>query len=334
MIKRLLVGLDGSHFAEGALPYAEALARASDALVTLVRVVPNLSEAPQPPPDDGEPQEREASPRVFAALLESPREDRNRRHEAEHYLDEIAAHLMGNKVRSETALGFGDPAQFIIDEALARAANLIILGTHGRSGLGRWIYGSVADQVMRHAPVPVLLVPNNSRAWPRTRPPRILVPLDGSPVANEAIGSAKELAELLGAEMTLVGAVPPPIYAYTYADMPQEIPEQLDDEQVDLHRYLEEVANDLRTTGRIVRTEVAFDSPVSAISDIARQKEIDLIVMSTHGSGGVTRLVIGSVANGVIRRVNVPVLVVRPAVNRANEAPPVANQQGHDLPMG
>ena len=318
------------------MPYVEALARASDAVVTLVRVVPNPSadSAQQPPPDDDEPEERESSPRVFAALLESPREDRNRRHEAEHYLDLIAARLVENKVRSETALGFGDPAQFIIDEAIARNVDLIILGTHGRSGLGRWIYGSVADQVTRHAHVPVLLVPNNSRAWPRTRSPRILVPLDGSPVANEAIASAKELAEVLGAEITLVGAVPPPIYAYTYTDMPQELPEQLDDEQAALHRYLEEVANDLRTTGRIVRTEVAFDAPVSAISDVAREKEIDVIVMSTHGSGGVTRLVMGSVANGVIRRANVPVVVVRPAAHRANDTPLAGDRQNHDAPVG
>src|ERR1051326_3917222 len=92
----------------------------------------------------------------------------------------------------ETTIPWGEPTDEILEQVRSARADLVVMATHGRSGLGRWLYGSVADEVLRRASVPIFLVPPGSyEPWSADRAPRILVPLDGSQLSQAALGPAR-----------------------------------------------------------------------------------------------------------------------------------------------
>lgn len=292
MNRTILTPLDGSRLAERALPYVRLLATADGARVVLLRVV---SAAVLPFGDAAD-----AQARVI--------------HEAEAYLAGIGA-TMVDQANVDTVVRVGDPGESILDEIHRRSADLVVMSTHGHSELGRLAYGSVADQVMRRSAVPVLLVPEACQSsWPVDRAPRILVPLDGSELAATVVPPTLELAELLRAEVWLVQAVVPPSYAY--ADVTAYVLYDPAADQREAHAYLDSVAAGLRAVGQMVRTIVASGFPVPTIVAEARKQGADLIAISTHGRGGVSRLVMGSVATGVVQRAPVPVLIMHPAAVR------------------
>jgi nucleotide-binding universal stress UspA family protein len=297
MFERILVPLDGSPLAEQAVPYAEALAEATGAQIILVRAVlahvfPGV-----------DPSEHQLE--VVA--------------EAERYLSAVAAGLGGRQV--ETGVFYGEPARAILAEVRIRKAQLVVMGTHGRSGLGRWLYGSVADEVLRHAQVPVMLVPSVCEYnWP-VRPGglrRILVPLDGSLHSEEALPPATELARALRAGIVLLRAVEPPARA-DGAGFTDFAPKAGLEEA---GRYLEAVARPLRDAGWKVETRKYLGAADSLIAETAREVGADAIVMATHGHGGLTRLLLGSVAAGVLHRAPAPILLVRPTAARRAEIAP------------
>src|SRR5262249_13967454 len=189
----------------------------------------------------------------------------------------------------------------------------IVLSTRGRSGLGRWLYGSVADGVMRHAGVPVLLVPAacKMRGWPIDRALRILVPLDFSALSEAVLPPATELAAPFGAEIVLLSVAPQLMNAGPYGTT--YIGYDSDADQEERRKYLEGIATGLRAAGHSVRARDAFGIVPVVIQDVAEEEGVDLIAIATHGSGGATRLLTGSVATRVVQRATVPVLVVRPA---------------------
>ncbi len=290
MYHSILVAVDGSPFAERALPFAEAITRASNAKLVIVQVVP------------------EAGPN---ATDEDVAIQADQIVQAQTHVNDLAGRI-DPRVVVETAVTVGDPPNGILEEAKERAADVIVLSTHGRSGLGRWIYGSVADEVMRHSPIPVLLVPSHAHfAWPKDRAPRVLVPLDGSHLATGAIRAADELAESIGGNLLFVQAVEP--HPPMYGDPSTFV---VIDPTVELEAaksHLEKVAADLRGKGRTVEIADVLGLAVTSIIDVARERGVDVIAMSTHGSGGLTRLVMGSIATGIIQRADVPVFIVRPA---------------------
>jgi nucleotide-binding universal stress UspA family protein len=296
-MKTLLVPLDGSELAARALPYAMTLAKAADGKLILLRGVDALK-MNQLPEQDAAAELDAAVERAKAGGVE-----------AEPYL----YHLYYDRVGS-----------LIADTARQQQADLIVMSTHGRGGFGRWIYGSVADEVLREAEVPVLLVPAGcEQPWSSDRKPCIVVPLDRSELAEAALGPATELARLLGAGLFLVHVVQLPTYAYGdgYAFSQFDAEAEL----TEAREYVEQIAGRLRASGLSVRTWTGVDSPSLAIAAMARAAEADLIVMATHGRGGLARLVLGSVATGTLQRANVPVLVVRPATVRQPTAePPLA----------
>src|SRR6185437_11936918 len=148
MVKKLVVGLDGSPLAEAALPYAEVFARANQATVVLVRVA-RVGEMPEEPAEEPAPESAPTTQTVDVSreLAVEQREV----YEAERYLHAVAERLGREGLVTETVVAVGEPAVILVEEAQTRQAELLILSTHGRSGLGRWIYGSVADQVMRRS---------------------------------------------------------------------------------------------------------------------------------------------------------------------------------------
>lgn len=317
MLNRILVGLDGSALAELSLPYVAALAGASHAEVTLVRVV---SEG-----DTLEPLE-EVNPRLLpymAVMPGTPREEsqaepRANVHAAQAYLDAVADRLRQQGIVVEPVVTAGEAADALIEEAQLHHADLIVLSTHGRSGLGRWIYGSVAESVLQRTPVPVFL----ARAWPQSRPgsPRpalssILVPLDGSALAEQALPTAAELARAMSAQLHLVRVVP-----LVFAGGMDELAAygaitsvDVEAEQRDAKLYLDAVVGRLHGEGVQAVPLVSAGQPITSIVSLAETCQAGLIVMATHGRSGLARTVAGSIALGVLHRGHLPVLLVRPA---------------------
>ena len=283
MERSIVVGLDGSAFAERALPFATAIAERSGARLVLVRA---------------------ASEETVV--------------EAHDYLRALAAPSRGVGGHGEhpavdTAAREGEPAAVLLEEGRRRGADLLVLATHGRSGLGRWRYGSVADAALRHADRPLLLVPATcDRAWPRDRAPRLLVTLDGSGFAEEALPPARTMAQHLGAEIVLLRAVGPPDSSPLSQAAGEPSPGAADGVAA-AEAYLAGIAPTLRAAARGVATCAVAGPAAATIAAVARDREADLIVMATHGRGGLARAVLGSVATGALHRADRPLLLVRPA---------------------
>jgi nucleotide-binding universal stress UspA family protein len=288
MQSTILVPLDGSVLSEHALPYAARLAQLTSARLTLCRVL-----AP--------------------SKLQTGEADLGSADEAAAYMQRVANQLMTGHMFA-TAILWGEPAAEILKQILSTRADLVVMATHGRSGLGRWLYGSVADEVLRRASVPIVLVPPGSaEPWPNDRVPRLLVPLDGSQLGEAALGPAQELATRLGAEIVLLQVIPFPAYPL-YGDGSAYIMAfDTDAEVAEAKRYLGEVARRLQCTCKQVSVRALVGHPSVAIAQVAADEKADLIVAATHGRSGLARLVLGSVAIGTLRRANVPLVLVRPA---------------------
>jgi nucleotide-binding universal stress UspA family protein len=161
--------------------------------------------------------------------------------------------------------------------------------------------------------MPVLLIPPTiDHAWPADRLLSLLVPLDGSKLAEEALRSAELLADLPGARLHLLRVVEPARYplageGYVYVPLDDEA------ERADASAYLDKLAARLTRGGTQVTCEVAMGLPGTVIPRIARERETDVVAMATHGRGGLARLVLGSVATGTLQRTHVPLLLTRPS---------------------
>jgi nucleotide-binding universal stress UspA family protein len=307
MLKTILLPLDGSSLAERALAYATVLARRCEARVVLVEAV-QAHTLPGVDPS-------EAQIEVTSG--------------AEAYLKHASGRLSADGIVTETHVYYNDPVHAILDAATRQRADLIVMSTHGRGGLSRMLYGSVADQILRRATIPVLLVPSIvEHAWPADGPLSLLVPLDGSELATEALHSADLLTEAFGARLTLlrvVQSVPYPLYGDGYAYVPYDE----DAEVADARRYLDDQAARLTEAGVRVRTNVAVGDPARVIGEVAREQDVDVVVMATHGHGGLSRVILGSVATATLRHTTAPLLLVRPtAVHAAEPVGPSPGGEG------
>lgn len=287
MLRTILVALDGSPLAEQALAYADRLGEAASAQLVLSRVMPlNIIE---PAEDD-------------LALAD----------ESRSYLQRIGNELTARGRQVKTITDWGEPAACIVEQLETHQADLVVMGTHGRSAPGRWLYGSVADAVLRTSPVPVVLVPPAAMTpWPSRGLTRILVPLDGSDLAEAALAPATELAKTFGSEILLLEVVPFPPYPL-YGDGAMMAAFDPEKELADSETYLAGVAARLRAAGIQVRTWAELANPAIAIAEVASSEKADLIAMATHGRSGFARLVLGSVATGTLQRANSPLLLVGP----------------------
>lgn len=291
MSKSILLPLDGSALADRARPYAVALARRTRGRIVLMEAVA-LQSRPHEPTSNRDVQ-----------IIDK----------ADKFLAGVEAELVADGIAAEHHELFDEPAQAILDAVVRYDIDLVVMATHGRSGVGRMIYGSVADRVLRSATVPVLLVPaHSSRAWPTDQPLSVLVPLDGSPLAEEALASAQLLSEAFAAHINLLRVVEPPAYPL-YGDGYAYIPYDEESDLAEARAYVEDRAANLRAHGLQVSTTVLVGTAGRTIEAVAREEGIDVIAMATHGLGGLGRLVLGSVATDVLRRGIAPVLLTRPA---------------------
>ena len=281
MIRTVLVPLDGSKAAEAVIPYVELIASSTGAAVRLLTVVHE---------DTGETKAGEALA----------------------YLDDRAAAL--RPLSASTSVKSGDGAQVILAEADAGDADLIAMSTHGRSGLMRWVLGSVATKVLHATSRPLLLVRARDRAdGPPALVDRILVPLDGSQLSLSVVPYVEELAAALGASIVLYNAVLPlDIYPGTELT-PARVGGVIDDLLTQGQSFLAEVAREIDGRGKVkARSVVTIGFPVDEVVRVAAEVNAGLIALATHGRSGVNRWVMGSVADGVVRRSSLPCLLVRP----------------------
>jgi nucleotide-binding universal stress UspA family protein len=299
MFNRILVPLDTSAIAEQALPRAAAIAKALGAELLLVLVH-------EPVPMHGHHD-------TLWNALGVPME--------RAYLDGKAREIESRfGILVDTEHPTGSPSQTVIALADARAADLVVMTTHGRTGLRREWLGSVADTVMRSLDVPVLMLRpiDSSDPAPVTVGTfqRIMIALDESHRAESIIDSALSLG---GASATyvlarVVRSVPVMIdFADAYGTPPVVVdPEATERAAVAASRYIEGIAARLRADGASSVEQVVVNSelPAPALLDIARTNNVDLIAIATHGRGP-ARLVLGSVTDELLRNGSTPLLVRR-----------------------
>lgn len=319
MFRRVLVPLDGSNRAERAIPVAARIARSTGGSVVLLRVVSISTEfwpymAPQPT--------------LAQAIIDADLE------EAAKYLASVTALPELNGVSTETMTLYGPTAATILSVAYSHDVDVIVMCSHGYTGVTRWIMGSVAEKIARHSAVPVLILREGGPipVGPHTddRPFRVLAPLDGSTRAKAAIEPAATLASILAAPgrgaLHLVRVVKPHVGETTLT------PEQREGVQK-AKRYLSSTVEHIREglTAHSVKDldltitwSVAVDTDAaSAIIRVAENGEdaegagvfggCDVIAVATHGYDGLQRWAMGSVTERVLNAAKLPMLIVRPS---------------------
>lgn len=303
----ILVPLDGSAVSEEAVPVAADLARRTGASLHLVHVHMPIT---------ADPIHVEGLP-VIDENMRSLRRD----HEQAH-LDRVREEHARGAVAA-VALLDGPVAATVAHYAEANHARLVVMTTHGRSGLERAWLGSVADELVRVSPVPLLLVrPGSASAVRPLR--RVLVPLDGSAVAESILEHAIGLARMdADSELILLDVVQPIASAVW---VPESVArgEGGDDvtprQEERAHEYLAGLSRRLEASRVRVHARVHVAATIApAILEVARDEQADVIALATHGRSGIKRLTLGSIADKVVRGSTVPVLLFRPRTAQTAE---------------
>jgi nucleotide-binding universal stress UspA family protein len=310
-MKTILVPLDGSALAEHVIPYVRSLASFMPLTIHLLHIV---SEADRyhllfdDPYGVGEPTSAVAvdQPTTVATSWDVLRQN------ATVYLSEQVARLNAAGFQADFEVRLGDAPEMIADTAERIGAKLIAMATHGYSGLRRWALGSVTDRVLHITNTPMLIVRGAEKKAGEPRFKRIMLTLDGSPLARQATPLATEMATLAQAELVVLTAVAPP-----YLEAPEltgayhSFDEALAAVRDRLPNELGLYADVLKQHHVPVLPVAASGLPAEAIVDEAEVRNVDLIVMATHGSSGLRRWALGSVADKIIHASTTPLLVVR-----------------------
>ena len=299
MFDQILVPLDGSQLAECVLPHVVALARAFDAKVILLRVL--------------EKNKANGTAQMFDLLNWQLKKTG-----AKLYLEKISARLQKSGLRIENAVLEGLVAESITEYALSRGVKLIILSSHGRSGLSQWGISSVTQKIIFGAPTSVLIIraqqPAASESIERQYS-RMMVPLDGSRRAENVLPTVTLLARFHQSRISIVHVVKTP-------EMPRQMPLAHEDvelsEQVvarnreEAIRYLDQVRLHSPLEGIDVQTHLlTSDNAAAALHELAEKEGIDMVALSAHGYSGNNQWPYGSMVNNFILYSKVPVLIVQ-----------------------
>jgi nucleotide-binding universal stress UspA family protein len=287
MFNKALVALDGSMLAESLLPWVAAFVpTAHSREVVLLSVI-----------ETGTPEQLH----IAQGYL---RDKADGLEEAWKERDSVMPSITCIAVRSPEL----DIASAILRYAEDNGIDLIMLSTHGHSGINRWLLGSVAEKVIRGADMPVFL----GRAYPEpAKAPaglkHLLAPLDGSQLAEQALPYAEHLARSGPAEVTLLYVEPAQEVA-TLSRNPRASLREANRKDVEV--YLDSIKSGLAGAGVQVQTKTRIGHPAEQITDEAEEESVDLIVISSHGRTGLARWALGSVADQVLHASPVPVLVI------------------------
>ena len=284
MYSRILVPLDGSAAAEQALPYARKLAQSFHAPIDLIQIVEPL---PRELGADLNPQ------------LHRHRNMELRRASAQTYLDRVRSQLQEAGLGASCLVSEGHVASNILDEAARNEGSIIVMSTHGRSGIARWVMGSTTDKVVRAANRPILAVHAPAQDWRESnlQLETVVVPLDGSTLAEQVLPHVAFLASAMELNVLL-------LHVMSNEDSVLEITAR---------EYLQKVAENLqRQQVQSVNYRVIHGHPISGvISESAAKTSNAIIAMATHGHSGIMRWALGSVTSKVLGYSETATLVVR-----------------------
>jgi nucleotide-binding universal stress UspA family protein len=302
----VLVPVDGSEKDRRVIPAAAALAELADGDLHVIRVL------------DVAPESLSPRARTMGAADAQAEMRREMHRNVQSIADRLTAET-GRPVTAEVAEG-PDVADVLVGSATWRDAGLVVMATRAAGTIGRAICGSVADRVVRESPRPVVLVP--PRAHDDSDAPvrlgSVLVPLDGSELAAAVIGRLLSLKRARELTFVLLEVITSAAVLQWVPDsitlQPHGVPPDFAKAREGAERRLAHVAERLRTEGatEVVVRIVEDPEPAAAITRVAREVSADFIAMSTRGTGGLERLVMGSVAEAVVRTSAVPVLLVKP----------------------
>jgi nucleotide-binding universal stress UspA family protein len=319
MFQRILVPLDGSLLAERALPIAAHIARTSDGAIVLLRAI-------EPPVAD-----------ESYTMVQESGEDRI----TEKFTDEAADYL-NNIIHTEvmqdipitTVEVVGSAEEAILDYISTSRPDLIVICSHGYGGLKRWALGSVAEKVIHHAEIPVLLV----RLYGSTlcdpcgeHPLRILATLDGSAMSEAVLGPVSQLLEAFAPPgqcqlhlLQVVDTSPITRFSEHNVEGHAEVIEQVKQQALE---YLATIADKIRmltpieyqfpitysvSTAQDIASEIINSAEsIEETEDIPSIESYDLIAMATHGRGAMTRWLMGSITERVLHGTKLPMLIVR-----------------------
>lgn len=295
MYKKILIPLDGSNAAHVAIPYAEKIAIGFGSTITIMYV----SQSPE-----------ESHSNMHKLYLEKMVEVI--KSEIDTYVDKP----LGKKITLESAISVGDPAQEIVDFADKQNINLIVMSTHGRTGVTRWALGSVADRVLRATKRPVALI-RVKNAEPKVLGKllisKILVTLDGSERSEKIIPYVQNLASKIKAEVVLLHVLEPTYGVYKAGGFHHDVysKKQRESMTVFYEDYLNGIADRFRGKAIATKCQILFGNGAEPIINYADRIGADFIAMATHGRSGVSRWVLGSVTEKVLRMANTSLFLVR-----------------------
>jgi len=298
MYTRMLIPLDGSKVAEQVLPYARFLAKALRIPVELLGVVDPEALVAFSNPAQG----RHLDTLVAEAASRTA-----------IYLETTAQSFQGARVKC--SVGKGKPEDEVIEKAAADKNTLIVMATHGRSGIQRWLLGSVADKVLHGATNHLFLVRASEQGKTDGEAPlqTAIVPLDGSALAEQVLPYVLDLTKKMKLKVVLMRAyaLPPAISAEDYGFYSADLLDHLESEARD---YLAEKVNEVEQKGvENVASVVNTGYGAEEIIMLARNTPDNFIAMCTRGRSGVQRWVLGSVTDRVVRHSGDPVLIIRSA---------------------
>jgi nucleotide-binding universal stress UspA family protein len=309
--RSILVPVDGDPFAEHALPLALGVARRSGATVQVIHVHSPLQSAYKP------------DELYFDSGL-----DAFLRHRQQAYLEGLARRLA--KVTSVPVrpvfLEGRDIANSLYESASV-GTDLVVMATHGRGPVGRFLFGDIANVLMRRLSVPVLFTRGYNSPADLTGDPlmrNVLIALDGSEFAEQVLDPALALGALSDADHTLLRVIPSMMdYSIGYPDGLARQPLVVK-QQTEARTYLRSVAQRFGARTSRIRSRIVLDDQptAKAILSFAQTHDADVIALATRGRGGLARLFHGSVADQVVRRASVPVMVFRPDAEQEGCANP------------
>lgn len=314
MYENIIVPLDGSDASRQVLPYARSIAKTVGATLHLIGVleplnrVDNLSRMGSGAQNAPMSQSELVLSEDWRALVGGLRR------EARDRLDAAAEETRSRGIETTVDLMEGEAAEQIIAAGNRAGESLIAMSTHGRSGIGRWMLGSVTDKVVKHTSTPVLII----RAQ-REEPPddvalsKVVLPLDGSELAERAIPHAVAFANAFGAGITILRSSSPTAYGFGYADYyaAQTYTDISSEVLSDVRDYVTSAVGRIQGMGvASVEERTPEGNPGAAIIDEVGDDRTKLVVMTTHGRTGVGRWVLGSVTDRVIQHSAGPVMVI------------------------
>jgi len=296
MIRRVLIPLDGSGLAEQVILHLLRFITPDQTELLLMTALPSSSR-----------------PQIEAtANFITPETAVTKDHKVREQLHGITQELGQIGFNVMERLLSGAPAESILRLAEETFVDLIAMSTHGRTGLRRALLGSVADEVVCNARPPVFLAPAAITTQPDSAPRSILLPLDGTSLAEAAIPVAQQFAQNTGATLSLIHIIKPNHPGHGQQHDPESAAEQSSTQQTT--SYLERIQLQLQLANVPSHYQIASGDPAEAIIRTMHTENSDLVVMSTHGRSGVERIIHGSVASQIIGNTPCPLLLIRGTV--------------------